>query len=348
MGLQIGEIVPREEILLQQLKGRIIAVDAFNTIYQFLSTIRQPDGTPLMDSKKRITSHLSGLFYRTTNLLTQGIRLVFVFDGKPPELKGATQEARQFAKEEARKKYEEAKAEEDIEKMGRYAKQLTRLSDEMIAESKQLLDTLGVPVVQAPSEGEAQAAFMCRSNENIYSVASQDYDVLLFGSPRLVQNLTLARKRRTSSGAFVPIKPEIIELERVLSYLQVNHEQLISLGILVGTDYNPGGIRGIGPKKALTLVKQYKQPALIFNAVQKQLSEQNLDMGFDWQEIFALFKKPDVTDKYEIKFGDADFEMIKKILCDEHDFSQERVKSSLDKLQESRESNKQSDLKKWF
>jgi flap endonuclease-1 len=348
MGLQISEIVPREEISLENLKGRIIAVDAFNTIYQFLSTIRQPDGTPLMDSKHRITSHLSGLFYRTTNLLAQGIKLIFVFDGQSPEEKELTHKARESSKAEAKMRYEQAKEAGNIEEMGRYARQLTRLTDEMIAESKSLLQALGIPIVQAPSEGEAQAAFMCRTNDDIYAAASQDYDSLLFSSPRLIQNLTLARKRRTSAGSFVPIQPELIELNKVLNSLQVTHEQLISLGILVGTDYNPGGVKGIGPKKALVLVKQYKQPSLIFSAVEKQLAEQGIGMEFSWQDIFELFKKPDVTNDYDIKFSKADKEELIKILVDEHDFSEERLKNSLEKLEKIKEQQKQSDLKKWF
>lgn len=348
MGLQISEIVPRQEISLNDLKGRIIAVDAFNTIYQFLSTIRQLDGTPLMDSKHRITSHLSGLFYRTTNLMTQGMKLIFVFDGQSPEEKELTHKARESSKVEAKRKYESARESGNIEEMGRYARQLTRITDEMIAESKSLLQALGIPIVQAPSEGEAQAAFMCRTNERIYAVASQDYDSLLFSAPRLIQNLTLARKRRTSAGSFIPIKPELIELSNVFNSLQITHEQLISLGILVGTDYNPGGVRGIGQKKALVLVKQYKQPSLIFSAVERQLAEQGMEMGFNWQDIFELFKKPDVTNSYDTEFSKADKERLIKILVDEHDFSAERVKNALDRIEKTNEQQKQSDLKKWF
>lgn len=348
MGLQIGEIVPRQEISLRDLEGKIIAVDAFNTIYQFLSTIRQPDGTPLMDSKQRITSHLSGLFYRNVNLLTQGIKLIYVFDGKAPELKGSTQEAREFAKEEARKKYEAAKKEEDIGAMAKYAKQTTQLNQEMLNESKALLDALGIPIIQAPGEGEAQASYICKAEENIYAVASQDYDSLLFGATRLIQNLTLARKRRLASGAFIPIQPEIIELQKVLNGLQLTHEQLISLGILAGTDYNPGGVKGIGPKKALILVKQYKQPTLIFSAVEKQLSEQGMKMEFDWQQVFSLFKNPEVTRHYSIKFKKPDFNAAEKLLCREHDFSEERVKNAFEKLEKQQEAARQADLKKWF
>ena len=130
MGLNIRDIIPRKEIKIEDLKGKTVAVDAFNTLYQFLSTVRQPDGTPLMDSKKRITSHLSGLFYRNVNLLSEGIKLVYVFDGKPPELKWKTHERRSGVRDVAKGKYKEAKSEEDIEGMRRYASQLVRLNDE--------------------------------------------------------------------------------------------------------------------------------------------------------------------------------------------------------------------------
>jgi len=331
MGLQIGNIISRKSIELADLKGRTLAVDAFNTIYQFLSTIRQPDGTPLMDKKKRITSHLSGLFYRNISMLKQGMKLIYVFDGQTPRLKARTHEKREKVKGEAFQKYEKAKKEEDVEAMGKYARQLATLDEEKIEESKELLEAMGIAIVQAPGEGEAEAAFLSQEKK-VYGVASQDYDSLLFGAPKLIQNLTLARKRKTFSG-YVSIGPELLELERVLNNLQINLDQLICLGILCGTDYNPGGIKGIGPKKALDIVKRKKAPALIFK---------DLDVEFDWQEIFELFKKPDVK-KVEIKFPKINEEKIRKILV-EHDFSEERIDSALRKLDEAKEKAKQQTL----
>ena len=117
MGLQIGEIIPKEELKFSQLKGKTIAVDAFNAIYQFLTTIRQPDGTPLKDSKGNVTSHLSGLFYRNISLILEGIKIIYVFDGEVPVLKGKTQENRQASKDIAKEKYEKAKQKEDVEAM---------------------------------------------------------------------------------------------------------------------------------------------------------------------------------------------------------------------------------------
>lgn len=343
MGLNIRDIVPRKEIDISELKGKIVCVDAFNTIYQFLTSVRQQDGTPLMDSQKRITSHLSGIFYRNVNLLTEGINLVYVFDGKPPSLKYKIHELRRENRENASEKYEKAKQEENVELMKRYSSQLVRLNDEMIQESKELLEAMGIGIVQAPGEGEAEAAYLTR--KKAYATISQDYDSLLFGTPRLIQNLTIARKRKTFSG-WIEINPEVIELEKVLNNLEINLDQLICLGILVGTDYNPKGIPGIGQKKALQLVKQYKQPVLIFKQLEEQLLSLEEKDRFDWQEIFELFHKPDVKD-FEFHFKKLDEDKIKKILVEEHDFSESRVDNQLEKLREIHEKKKQKSLSDW-
>ena len=267
MGLSISEIIPRRELEISDLKGKLVCVDAFNALYQFLSTIRQPDGVPLMDSKKRITSHLSGIFYRNINLISEGMKLVYVFDGEAPELKFKTHRIREEFRESAKGKYEEAEEKQDFEGMKRYGSQLLRLDDEMIKESKELLEAMGVSVVQAPGEGEAEASHLSKIKNDVFATVSQDYDCLLFGAPKLIRNLTLSRRRKTFSG-YVDVKSEIIELDKVLNGLEINLDQLICLGILVGTDYNPKGIPGIGQKKALQIVKKYKQPVLIFESIE--------------------------------------------------------------------------------
>ncbi|MEJ2268062.1 MAG: flap structure-specific endonuclease, partial [Nanoarchaeota archaeon] len=241
MGLNIKEIIPRKEIEILELKGKTVCVDAFNTLYQFLSTIRQIDGTPLMDNQKRITSHLSGIFYRNIALIEKGMKLVYVFDGKPPELKFKTHKKRAGVRDIAKENYEQAKQKEDLASMKRYSSQIVRLNDDMIKESKELLESLGICVIQAPSEGEAEASYLCKTKNEVYASVSQDYDSLLFGTPKLIRNLTLARKRKTLSG-YSEVKPELIELKNVLNSLEINLDQLICLGILVGTDYNPKGI----------------------------------------------------------------------------------------------------------
>jgi len=345
MGLNIRDIIPRREINLSELKGKIVCVDAFNTLYQFLSSVRQVDGTPLMDNQKRVTSHLSGIFYRNIKLLEDGIKLIYVFDGKPPELKFKTHEERQSFREDAREKYEKAKANEDVEGMRKYSSQLIRLSNEMIEESKELLMAMGIAVVQAPSEGEAEAAFLCKHRREIFASASQDYDSLLFGAPKLIQNLTLSRKRKTISG-YVEVKPELIEMEKVLDFLEINLDQLICLGILVGTDYNPKGIPGIGQKKALAIVRQFKQPVLIFKEMEERILSLSEEDRFEWQDIFELFHKPDVKN-FEIDFPKVDENKIKEILVEKHDFSDERIENQLEKLRELQEKKKQKTLSDW-
>ena len=324
MGLQIGEIVPRHDVKFEDLKGKIIAVDAFNAIYQFLSSIRQPDGTPLMDKKGKTTSHLSGLFYRNIALLSEGIKLVYVFDGEYHKLKGRTHEHRADAKLAAQEKYEKAKEDEDIEAMGKYARGFVKLDEEKVEESKKLLSAMGIAAVQAPGEGEMQCAQIVKDGE-AYAVGSQDYDALVVGGTRLIQNLTLSRRRKTVSG-YVDIAPEVIEYSSVLQELGVDPDQLISLAILVGTDFNPGGVKGIGPKKALALVKQKKYPVEIFREVEHQLD-------FNWQEVFEIFKKPNVK-KVKVSFPKLNGDTIKEILVKDHDFSLERVEKQMEKLHE--------------
>lgn len=345
MGLNIKDIIPRKDIEISELKNELVFVDAFNMLYQFLSTIRQPDGTPLMDNKKRVTSHLSGIFYRNVNLLSAGIKIVYVFDGEPPKQKAGTHHIREEGRELAKERYEEAKQEENIDAMRRYGSQLIRLNDEMIQESKELLDAMGIGVVQAPGEGEAEAAFLNRVNPS-YGVVSQDYDSLLFGATRLIRNLGLARKRKTISG-WIEIKPELIELHRVLNMLEINLDQLICLGILVGTDYNPRGIPRIGQKKALELVKKYQQPVLIFKSVEEQMMGMPEEDRFDWQEIFEMFHKPKIVNA-DFRFSKVDEKKIKEILVEKHNFSEERVEKQLEKLREVKEQKKQKGLSEWI
>ncbi|MGV8151705.1 MAG: flap endonuclease-1 [Candidatus Nanoarchaeia archaeon] len=331
MGLQIGEIITKKEIQFKDLKGKIIAVDAFNAIYQFLTTIRQPDGTPLKDSKGNVTSHLSGLFYRNMSLIVEGVKLIYVFDGAPPDLKKATWQKRREAKEELREKYEKARAEEDIEAMGRYASFDTKLDEGKIKESKELLEAMGIAIVQAPGEGEAQASYFAFSGK-ADAVSSQDYDCLMFKAPKLIQNLSLARKRKTPTG-FKEVFPQVIEIKSVLEELGINQEQLICLGIICGTDYNPGGIKGLGPKKALKIVKEYSTKEKIFEALKTDEKFSKYEVDFDWIPIYKEINEPNVDKNISIEFPKINKEKIISILK-EHEFSEERIKIQLDKLDE--------------
>ncbi|AAY80148.1 XPG/RAD25 related endonuclease [Sulfolobus acidocaldarius DSM 639] len=331
------------------MKGKKISIDAYNTIYQFLAAIRQPDGTPLIDSKGRITSHLNGLFYRTISIIESGIIPIFVFDGKPPEKKSEEIERRKRAKEEAEKKLEKAKLEGEYREIRKYAQAAVRLSNEMVEESKKLLDAMGIPVVQAPGEGEAEAAYI-NSIDLSWAAASQDYDSLLFGAKRLVRNITISGKRKLpNKDVYVEIKPELIELESLLKKLGINREQLIDIAILIGTDYNPDGVKGIGVKTALRIIKKYNN---IENAIEKgeiQLSKIN----FDIREIRKLFITPEVKKPTErLELAECNEREIIELLVKNHDFNEDRVNNGIERLKkaikEAKSVEKQTGLDQWF
>jgi len=343
MGVQISEIIPKKEISIPELKGKTIAVDAFNTLYQFLTTIRQTDGTPLMDKKGNITSHLSGLFYRNINLLQEGIKPVYVFDGKSPELKQKEIENRKKAKKTAEEKYETAKIKDDKELMRRYSGQFVSMTDEIISESKALLIAMGIPVIQAPGEGEAEAATLAKKGK-VWAAASQDYDSLLYGAPFLIRNLTLSRRRKTTAGIYVDIRPELIEFQQVLNKLEIEKDQLICLAILVGTDYNPGGVKGLGQKRALEIVQKYKYPVEIFRYIE---NNDRYNIIFDWKEVFRQFHEYELSTTGKIEFKKFDEDQIRKILLS-RDFSEGRINSGLQKLQQVEEEKKQKGLNEFF
>ncbi|MBS7643696.1 flap endonuclease-1 [Candidatus Bathyarchaeota archaeon] len=324
MGVDLKDIVSRREISLDQLSNKIIAIDAYNTLYQFLSIIRQPDGTPLMDKQGRVTSHLSGLFYRNANLMEKEIKLVYVFDGEPPSLKEMEIKRRTKVKEEALIKYEDALKRGAIEEARRYAQVTAQLKDYMVEDATHLLDLMGIPWIQAPSEGEAQAAHMAAKGD-VWAAASQDYDSLLFGAPRLVRNITISGRRKLPrKNVYIEVVPEVVELNQVLSELNITRELLVDIGILIGTDYNPG-IKGIGPKTALKLVKEHGSLEKILPKIGEACDDIKID------QIRSIFLKPTVTDVYQLKWKPPDITGIIDFLCRERDFSEERVRVALEK-----------------
>jgi len=341
MGVNIRDIAISNEIEIGILHGKTIAIDALNTIYQFLSIIRdRMTGEPLKDSEGNVTSHLSGLFYRTSRILGAGITPVFVFDGKPPDFKKKVQQERRRIREEARVKWQKAVEEGDAEKVRLYSQQVSDVTSDMLEESKRLLEAMGVQCIQAPSEGEAQAAFLNRKGL-VYACGSQDWDSLLFGAPRLVRNITISGKRKLPrKETYVNVNPHMIDLEKMLGSLGINQEQLVLLGILTGTDYNPGGIHGFGPKKALEMVRQHKSLREI---------KEKIEWKFETpiETIFDFFINPPAEES-RIEKTRMDAEKVKQILVGEHRFSEERVSGILEKLDSSLESRKQSSLSSFF
>jgi flap endonuclease-1 len=322
MGLQIKELLTIHETSFEELKGKTLAIDTYNMLYQFLTTIRQRDGTPLMDKDGNITSHLMGLLTRTSSMLEHGIRPVFVFDGKPPELKLKESQRRREAKQEAQRNYEIAKEREDIEAMKKYASRTVKLDRSLIESAKELIALFGCPIVQAASEGEAQAAHLVTEGK-AYAVVSQDFDSLLYSTPYLVRNLSVAGRRKVpNKPVFETVNPELISHAENLLQLGIDNDHLIALAMLVGTDYNIGGIKGIGPKKALALVKSHTDIDAIFTEAKWAES-----FDYPWQDVFELFKNMPVNDSYSIEFKTPDKQGLISFLCDRHGFSAERVES---------------------
>jgi flap endonuclease-1 len=324
MGVLLTPIIVKQSLSLEDLRGRRLAVDANGELYQFLALIRLRDGSPLRDSHGRITSHLSGLFYRTTRLMTDyAPELVFVFDGKPPDLKFAEIARRRSIKEKYDAEHAAAVEAGDLAKAYSKATMTSRLTREMAAEARELLQLMGLPIVLAPSEGEAQASHMAAKG-NVWAAASKDYDCLLFGAPRLLRFLTISGKEfLPSKGAFRAITPELIDTASLLQHYAITREQLIDIAILIGTDFNDG-VKGIGPKKALKLVGE-------FGSIDRMPLEVQEAVGPGVAEIREIFMKPDVTDDYDIEFRQPDFDGIIKFLCEEREFSQERVQAALDR-----------------
>jgi len=341
LGVDFKDLVPKTPVKLEDLSGKVIAIDAYNAIYQFLSIIRQPDGTPLKDSTGKITSHLSGLFYRTSNLVELGLKPIYVFDGVPPTLKAAEIERRKAVKVQAIASYEKAAATGDTEKMRMFAQAATSMKDYMQDDSRRLLTLMGLPYIDAPSEGEAQAAYMTRKGDADYC-ASQDYDSLLFGAPRMLRNITISGRRKRGN-AYVEVVPEVMELSKTLAETGLTYEQLIDVGILIGTDFNPDGIKGLGPKTALKLVKEY-------GSLENSLPHiKNASFPVEPSCIRQEFLHPRVKDDYRVRWCDPDVEGVVGLMVREKEFSEDRVRNSLARMcAGSKKAKSKVSLEKWF
>ncbi len=343
LGVNLRDLVPKTVVKLEDLAGKSMAIDAYNALYQFLAIIRQPDGTLLKDKTGRVTSHLSGLLYRTSNLVEMGIKPIYVFDGKPPILKEIEIQRRTKVKQEAQIRYEQALKEGKIEEARVYAQATSKLKDYMAADGKRLLDLMGIPWIQAPSEGEAQAAHLTKRGDADFC-ASQDYDSLLFGALKLVRNVTISGRRKLpSKNIVVEVVPEIVDLNQVLNECEITHEQLIDVGILIGTDFNPDGIEGLGPKTALKLIKEH-------GTIEKSLPYlKNAEFPAEPREIREIFLNPPVTDDYRIEWKEADVEAAVGFMCGERDFSEDRVRKAFEKMKACQQEAKgKATLDKWF
>ena len=340
MGLNLKDLVVKEKTTLEAFSTKVIAIDAYNAIYQFLASIRGPDGLQLMDAQGRVTSHLSGLLYRNVNFLSLGIKPVYVFDGKAPSLKAAEIQRRKQIKKDATVKYEKAIAEGNMDDARKFAQQTTSMRDGMVKESKKLLECFGIPYIDAQSEGEATAAHLTNTGQ-AYASASQDYDSILCGAKRLVRNFTSSGRRKIpNSNTYIDVVPEVIQTQKVLDALGMTREKLIDVGILIGTDFNPNGFERIGPKTAIKMIRKHSRLEDV-PQIQEQLQK------IDFQQIREIFLNPKVTDVEEITFEKADYEAITGYLVKERSFSNDRVNSTLNRLKRALEKKSQN-LEQWF
>ncbi|MDV3293091.1 MAG: flap endonuclease-1 [Nitrososphaerales archaeon] len=340
MGVDLGDAVPREKIQLEDITGWTLAVDAYNTLYQFLAIIRGASGEHLKDSRGRVTSHISGLFYRNVNLMELGIKLVYVFDGKPPELKAEEIERRSAQRREAKDQYLRALKTGDVVQARKYAEASTSLRRDMVVDAKRLLDSMGIPYVDAPSEGEAQASVMAAEG-TVKAVASQDHDSLIFGAPVLVRNVTISGKRRLpSKGIMINVQPERISLAAVLSHTGLTREQLVDFAILLGTDFNPDGFEGVGPVRALKYLKRYGSLEKI-----TELKEEVAKVSYE--AIRDLYLNPPATKGITPEWKQLDRHAVVSFLVDEHSFSPERVEAALARVTASKNTQSET-LEKWF
>ncbi|MDR2698913.1 MAG: flap endonuclease-1 [Candidatus Methanoplasma sp.] len=342
MGVNLSGLTEPRTAELSELEGKSVAVDAYNTIYQFLSIIRQPDGSPLCDRTGRVTSHLSGILYRTSNLIAQGIEPSFVFDGPPHDLKRAVLAERKERREKAAVEWEYAVEEGDLKKAFSKAQQTSRMTSEIRESSKELISYLGLPIINAPSDGEAQAAYMC-SKGDVWASASQDFDSILFGTRTLIRNMTITGRRKVpGKDQYKDVRTEIVDSQGFLDMLGVTREQLVDMCILIGTDFNPG-IAGVGPKKSLKLIKDH-------GGLEGAMRHLGTDIP-SYQEVRDIFLNSKYSDDYSTAPSEIRREEAVEML-EGYDFSRERVENALDRIDAARKNNKskksQRSLDSWF
>ncbi|CAL1285464.1 unnamed protein product [Larinioides sclopetarius] len=318
--------------------GRKIAVDASMSIYQFLIAVRQ-EASMLTNADGETTSHLVGLFYRTIRMIDNGIKPVYVFDGKPPHMKSSELEKRQERRAEAQKNLEKAEEEGVAEDVNKFSRRLVKVTKQHNDECKELLKLMGVPYVEAPCEAEAQCAALVKAGK-VYATATEDMDGLTFGSTVLLRHMTFSEARK------MPIKE--FHLNRVLDELGLNQDEFIDLCILLGCDYCES-IKGIGPKKAYEYIKSEKSIENIIEKIEKQ-GKYKAPEDWVYKEARELFKNPEVADPetVELKWCDPDEEGLIKFLCGDKGFSEDRVKNGVKKLLKGRHGSTQGRLDSFF
>jgi flap endonuclease-1 len=327
MGCNLKDIAPAEQTNLKALAGKRVGIDAFLTAFQFLTTMRdrspQGDGMPLKDDNGNPVSHLMGFLHRTATLLAAGIKPVYIFDGQSPELKADEMAARRERRLEAEAVHKEALEAGDFALAQKMAARIMHYSPQMVEETQQLLDLMGVPWVTAAAEGEAQAAVMAAKGQ-LDVVATQDWDALLYGSPVLVRNLMDEGTKRYGRM----VHAQSIDLQHLLNETGLSREQLVDLAIMIGTDYHPG-VKGIGPKTGLKLIKQHGTLEAVCEVKGQDVPERLPEI----REIFLNHPAVEVDDA-DLVQGQVDRKGLIRFLQEERQFSQRRMDQAFEKLTE--------------
>ena len=304
--------------------------------------VRANDGSgpsmQLMNEAGEVTSHILGMWYRTLKFLESGIRPAYVFDGKPPVLKSGELAKRQAAKEKATKELGEAQEAGNTEDVDRFARRTVRMDKTHVEDCKRLLRLMGMPVVEAPCEAEAQCAALAKAGK-VYAAASEDMDTLTFGSPRLV------RKLWASEAAKIPVLE--IDLEKALAGLELTYPQFIDVCILAGCDYCEP-IKGIAATTAYRLVKKENDLMAVIASLDQE--KHPVPKDCDYQQVRDLFLKPEVLDPetVELKWGEPDKDGLLKFLVEEKGFNAQRIESGIAKLMKARQSGQQLRMDSFF
>lgn len=334
MGIALGDIVPREPTTVAAWSGKWVAFDAWNILYQFLSSVRQRDGTPLMNERGEVTSHLAGVLYRTSNLVEAGVRPVWVFDGKPHALKMETLAGRAERRRRAEEERAAAIEAGDLETALAKAKQTSRMTAPMAQQAMELLGALGMPVVVAPADGEAQAAWMCARGD-VAAVCTQDFDSLLYGAPTTLRNLTLSGRRKVpGKQVWTDVAPEAVHLAAVEAATGLTRERLVDVALLVGTDFHPG-VKGIGPKKAVQVVaasggleplleRLAADPGSVKSAAERAILEQHESL-MDRDAVRAIFMQPAHDDDFDLTIRKPDVGAVHEFMVERFGFDATRV-----------------------
>ena len=317
--------------------SRTIAIDASMALYQFLIAIRS-DGQQMTNEAGDITSHLLGIFYRTIRMLEAGIKPVYVFDGKPPSMKSGELQKRKEARQKAEKELEEAKEVGDEETVEKFNRRMVKVLPEHNEEAKRLLKLMGIPVVNAPCEAEAQATELVKAGK-VFAVASEDMDCLTFDCPKLLRNLTKPESKK------LPVLE--YSAEKLLEELDMTRNEFVDMCILLGCDYCDS-IKGIGPKKAFELIKQHGSIEKILKNIDTE--KYKVPEPFPFVEARRLFFSPEVDDCKDInlKWKEPDLEGMIEFLCKEKGFNEDRVKSGYEKIMKTKKKGNQGRIDTFF